>query len=53
LKKIFKALAQAKAWPSQALLQGFGFGFGNVKPKPDEAKPKPWLQSQAKPEESF
>ncbi|KAJ7885746.1 hypothetical protein B0H14DRAFT_2563752 [Mycena olivaceomarginata] len=34
----------------QALPAGLGSGLTDFKPKPAQAKPKPWFQSQVKPE---
>ncbi|KAJ7309940.1 hypothetical protein DFH08DRAFT_823228 [Mycena albidolilacea] len=39
-----------KPKPSQALPAGLGSSLTDFKPKPAQAKPKPWFQSQAKPE---
>ncbi|KAJ7304884.1 hypothetical protein DFH08DRAFT_825243 [Mycena albidolilacea] len=48
LENCLKHPTQAK--PSQALPAGLGSGLTDFKPKPAQAKPKPWFQSQAKPE---
>ncbi|KAG1829283.1 hypothetical protein EV424DRAFT_1535895 [Suillus variegatus] len=41
------AAAQAKAEPKPAITGGFGLAWNFRKPKPSEARPKPWLLSQA------
>ncbi len=42
-----KALAWAKARPSQARLLAFGPAHDFLKPKPPKARPKPGLSGQA------
>ena len=44
-----RAVAQAKAKPKPAVIDGFGPASRFRKPKPSKARPKPWLSGQAGP----
>ena len=43
-----KAMAQAKAKPSQAQANSPGLAWDFSRPEPPKARPKPWLSGQAK-----
>ena len=48
-----KAVAWAKSSRGQALFDGFGLAWVLRKPKPAQAKPKPRLSGQARPEQHY
>ena len=52
IKLVYKVGAQARPGQSQAVIDGFGLAWGLTKPEPPQAKPKPGLSGQARPEQN-